>query len=206
MEPVQNLHAEFYNKVSPHGTLSGKRPRRRAWGDSGGFFKSRAANIVRRAQLQAVVGQKTPPAADSIDPAIMVLQHFTSSPITKTHATDVTPNPYNSTRSSTSILESARLHVAQTLSLLTSHTVVPMYRKMIKTKCDSRGRLYLRDVIRSRFGEEFIVVETKDGVLLLPVPSDPVADLASIGKALSGLSIDEIKKGIAQRAQEDAGA
>ncbi len=77
---------------------------------------------------------------------------------------------------------------------------------MIKTKCDSRGRLYLRDVIRSRFGEEFIVVETKGGILLLPIPSDPVADLASIGKALSGLSIDEIKRSIARRAQEEAGA
>lgn len=53
---------------------------------------------------------------------------------------------------------------------------------MMYTTCGGDGTLYLDDDIRSRFGEVFVVVETDDGILLIPAEGDPVKD----GKRLAG--------------------
>ena len=76
---------------------------------------------------------------------------------------------------------------------------------MLKAKCDSKGRLYLREAIRAKYGDAFIVVETSHGLTLLPVPKDPVKDLAELGKALKGQSIREIKNRIRERAKREVG-
>ena len=76
--------------------------------------------------------------------------------------------------------------------------------KLRTTKCDSEGRLYLRESIRSRHGVEFVIVETSSGLLLLPVPDDPAADLAELGKKLADLSVKDIKKRLRKRALAEA--
>ena len=74
---------------------------------------------------------------------------------------------------------------------------------MIRTRCDTRGRVYLRETLRSKFGEVFIVVEAGQGVLLLPVPKDPLDDLATLGRSLRDVSLAQIKKRAIRRAQEE---
>lgn len=44
-------------------------------------------------------------------------------------------------------------------------------------KVDERGRVYLPKSVRSRIGREVFIVEVKDGILLIPKPSDPVKRL-----------------------------
>ncbi len=75
---------------------------------------------------------------------------------------------------------------------------------MQTAKCDRKGRLYLRESIRSRHGVEFAIVETSSGLLLLPVPDDPAADLAELGEKLAGLSVKDIKKRLRKRALAEA--
>ena len=44
---------------------------------------------------------------------------------------------------------------------------------MIRADCDSNGCIYLEDDVRSRYGETFVLLETEDGLLLVPAPEDP---------------------------------
>ena len=74
---------------------------------------------------------------------------------------------------------------------------------MLTTKCDSKGRIHLRESLRSKYGEKFLVIEKDSGVVLVPVPSDPVEDLQLIGRALHGHSLKEIKKRIRRRAKKE---
>ena len=55
---------------------------------------------------------------------------------------------------------------------------------MQETQCDAKGRIYLREKTRARYGKRFVVVEAPDEIILLPIPDDPVADLAEFGKPL----------------------
>lgn len=77
---------------------------------------------------------------------------------------------------------------------------------MIKTQCDTRGRIYLRGSIRERLGKAFIVLEVAGGVLLLSVPADPVADLALVGEKLQDHDLAAIKRRIAEKATREATA
>jgi bifunctional DNA-binding transcriptional regulator/antitoxin component of YhaV-PrlF toxin-antitoxin module len=51
-------------------------------------------------------------------------------------------------------------------------------RTTMATSVDERGRLYLPKEVRERYGERFRIVRLHDGIKLLPVPDDPVEDLA----------------------------
>ncbi len=75
-------------------------------------------------------------------------------------------------------------------------------KSMFTTQCDSRARLYLRESLRERYGERFVVEERADGVLLVPLPQDPVRDLAELGRPLRNLTLQEIKDCIAEQADE----
>ena len=44
---------------------------------------------------------------------------------------------------------------------------------MIRADCDSDGYIYLEDDVRSRYGDTFVMLETRDGLLLVPAPKDP---------------------------------
>jgi len=76
---------------------------------------------------------------------------------------------------------------------------------MLKTICDKKGRIRLSQAIRSKYGEEFIVVEMPGELVLLPVPDDPVNDLQEIGRSLRGLSVEDLKRRIDEEAQREVG-
>lgn len=63
---------------------------------------------------------------------------------------------------------------------------------MMYTRCEGDGTLYLDDDIRSRFGEIFVVVETEDGILLIPVEGDPVKDGKRVAAFLLGKKRDPV--------------
>lgn len=75
---------------------------------------------------------------------------------------------------------------------------------MQTTRCDSKGRIYLKEAIRSKYGEQFVVVEEPSEIVLRPLPEDPVKDLEELGKDLRGHSIKEVKRRIRERAIKEA--
>ncbi len=74
---------------------------------------------------------------------------------------------------------------------------------MLIAKCDKKGRIYLKESVRSRYGEKFVIVEGPDGLMLRPVPEDPVKDLEELGRSLRKESLQTIKKRIRQRARKE---
>ncbi len=70
-------------------------------------------------------------------------------------------------------------------------------------KVDDRGRIYLPKPVREKIGKEVFVVEVRDGILLIPKPSDPVKELENIGKFLPDKSIKELRKEIETAAEEE---
>ncbi len=46
-----------------------------------------------------------------------------------------------------------------------------------------------------------MIVEAPDGVLLLPVPEDPVRDLEELGEPIRGMSLEAVKQRIRRRAR-----
>ena len=75
---------------------------------------------------------------------------------------------------------------------------------MNSTTCDQRGRMYLKQSVRSRYGEKFLVLEVPGEIVLIPVADDPVADLARLGRPLKDKSLDDLKAGIHERAMKEA--
>ncbi len=57
---------------------------------------------------------------------------------------------------------------------------------MMYARCEGDGTLYLDDDIRSRYGEVFTVVETENGILLIPAQDDPVKDGKRVAQFLTG--------------------
>jgi hypothetical protein len=75
---------------------------------------------------------------------------------------------------------------------------------MATTRCDSKGRLYLRKKTREMYGTEFVIVEAPNEIVLIPVPADPLKELAELGKPLERFSLEEIKRRARRRAKEEA--
>ncbi len=71
------------------------------------------------------------------------------------------------------------------------------------TECDRKGRIYLKEALRSRYGHRFIVVEAPDELVLLPVPDDPVDDLAELGRKLPRASLRRLRAKILARAKKE---
>ncbi len=76
---------------------------------------------------------------------------------------------------------------------------------MLETTCDKKGRIHLRESIRARYGEKFVVVEMPDELVLRPVPKNPVRDLEEIGRTLKGRSVKELKELIHEQARREVG-
>ena len=79
----------------------------------------------------------------------------------------------------------------------------PSGENMMEITCDRKGRIYLEESIRARYGKKFIVVEAPGELVLLPVPDDPVKDLREWGKPLRGMSMEEIKQAIQEQAEKE---
>jgi hypothetical protein len=75
--------------------------------------------------------------------------------------------------------------------------------KMNLTKCDSKGRVYLKEEIRAKYGREFLILQTLKEIILLPVPENPIKDLEELGKMIPIKSLQEIKKKIRSRGMQD---
>lgn len=65
----------------------------------------------------------------------------------------------------------------------------------------TKGRVYIRESLRAKYGEQFIVVPGPRDLRLVPVPEDPVADLRELGKPLRGVPLRRIKKAIEEEAR-----
>ena len=63
--------------------------------------------------------------------------------------------------------------------------------------------MYLKQSVRSRDGEKFLVLEVPGEIVLIPVADDPVQDLARLGRPLKDKSLDELKAGIVERAVQE---
>ena len=77
--------------------------------------------------------------------------------------------------------------------------------KMLKAKCDRKGRIQLKASMISKYGDEFFVVQAPGKLILFPIPDDPVKDLEEWGKPLQHMSLKEIKSIIDKRAREEVG-
>lgn len=66
-----------------------------------------------------------------------------------------------------------------------------------------RGRVYLKDTLRKRYGESFVVVDNGSGVSLLPMPEDAIADLADSVKDLPEQTLDQLQARIKERAARE---
>jgi bifunctional DNA-binding transcriptional regulator/antitoxin component of YhaV-PrlF toxin-antitoxin module len=73
----------------------------------------------------------------------------------------------------------------------------------MRVKVDERGRLYLPREFREKIGREVYLVDVKDGVLIIPKPTDPVKELEEIGSLIPERSIKELKKDILKMAEEE---
>lgn len=71
------------------------------------------------------------------------------------------------------------------------------------TKCDGKGRIYLKEALRSRYGDRFMIVEAPDELVLLPVPDDAVHDLAELGRRLPKASMKQLRASILARAKKE---
>lgn len=77
---------------------------------------------------------------------------------------------------------------------------------MVTAQCDKKGRLYLRESIRSTYGERFRIVEANDRLILIPIPEDPVAELERLGQPIRRLSLRSLKKSIRDAAKREVEA
>ncbi|MBI4451767.1 hypothetical protein HY642_07375 [Candidatus Woesearchaeota archaeon] len=72
--------------------------------------------------------------------------------------------------------------------------------------CDTRGRIVLPIEVREALGERFVVVPAHDEVVLIPVPNDPVKQLALLGRkaGIGRKSLRELKRAIRKEAEEES--
>ncbi len=70
-------------------------------------------------------------------------------------------------------------------------------------KCDAKGRVYIPKKMQEKLTKEAFAVETPDGILLIPISDDPVAELEQLGKKLPQLTLKGLKEEILKQAQEE---
>ncbi len=67
---------------------------------------------------------------------------------------------------------------------------------MQTVECDAKGRLYLKQSLREKYGRRFVTVPARGEILLIPVPKDAVTDLREATSMLRGKSMRELKMAI----------
>ncbi|HLC67236.1 MAG TPA: hypothetical protein VJK52_06385 [Candidatus Nanoarchaeia archaeon] len=69
---------------------------------------------------------------------------------------------------------------------------------------DEKGRILLGRKIAEQYGEKFIIVKSPRELILLPVPKDPAAAMAELGKGkVDSLTLPEMRQLIRQQAEEE---
>lgn len=74
--------------------------------------------------------------------------------------------------------------------------------KMI-IKSDERGRIYIPKKYLRKLPGEFYLVETANGLLLVPIPKNAVEELEKIGVNMPDLSLSELREEILKQAAEE---
>jgi len=62
------------------------------------------------------------------------------------------------------------------------------------TQVDKLGRIVLKKKIREKYGRQFIVVASDEGILLKPTSKDPFKDIDKISDKLKKYSLKELSK------------
>ena len=76
---------------------------------------------------------------------------------------------------------------------------------MKPTICDAKGRIYLPEDVRKKYGTRFFVVPAGDKILLFPLVDDPVKDFAELGKKLpQHMTVAELKADLRKYAEEQS--
>jgi DNA-binding transcriptional regulator/RsmH inhibitor MraZ len=70
-------------------------------------------------------------------------------------------------------------------------------------KCDEKGRLYIPKKYQSKINGEVYLVELKEGLMIIPVPKDPIAQLQSIGQSIPNITLSKMKAIINEEAMKE---
>lgn len=66
---------------------------------------------------------------------------------------------------------------------------------------DKRGRITIPPELRERFGEDYRIVELHNGIKLVPVPEEPIAELqSSASDELRSATDDELRSAVGSTA------
>ena len=76
--------------------------------------------------------------------------------------------------------------------------------KMAILKTDQRRRVTLSKELVGKYGRKFVAIRTKEGILLKPLPEDPIKALQEALAPLKGVPIAEIKRRAYRRAVREA--
>ncbi|MEX2684267.1 MAG: AbrB family transcriptional regulator [Candidatus Sigynarchaeota archaeon] len=77
-------------------------------------------------------------------------------------------------------------------------------REMMTT-CDDKGRVYIPKKYQDKLTKRVFIVKIQEGLLLVPVPDDPIATLEEIGKSLPAVTLKQLKMEIMKQANEELG-
>lgn len=75
---------------------------------------------------------------------------------------------------------------------------------MADATLDDRGRLTLPKDLRERYGDQYHIVELHDGIKLVPVAEDPLAELREEFADVEGSS-EELRERARESAVDEAG-
>ncbi|MDD9952731.1 MAG: AbrB family transcriptional regulator [Candidatus Woesearchaeota archaeon] len=73
-----------------------------------------------------------------------------------------------------------------------------------RMRMDSRRRVTLPKDLVKDLKQEFVAIRTPKGIMLQPLPLDPIAALEKEGEKLKGKSIKRLKKEALETAMEEA--
>ncbi|HUY70400.1 MAG TPA: hypothetical protein VMV00_02425 [Candidatus Baltobacteraceae bacterium] len=73
-------------------------------------------------------------------------------------------------------------------------------------KIDERCRVTIGKKAVARYGKRFWMLDTPDGIVLVPVPKDPIKELEALGKrsGIGRYTMEEVKKIIEAEAKKEA--
>ncbi|MFB6100840.1 MAG: AbrB/MazE/SpoVT family DNA-binding domain-containing protein [Candidatus Nanohalobium sp.] len=72
---------------------------------------------------------------------------------------------------------------------------------MAVASVDEQGRVYIPKDIRDQYGDKFRIIDTKDGLVFMPLPEDPLETFQEKEK-LEDKSIKDLKEEVREGAQE----
>ena len=72
---------------------------------------------------------------------------------------------------------------------------------MTVASVDEQGRVYIPKDIREEYGKNFRIIDTRDGLIFMPLPEDPLETFQE-GEKLGDKSIEDLKDEVRKGAQE----